>query len=158
MDDGRWVTLKDGRRVMIKSTSEYMNDKIRNNKIPKINEEENSYGDYNYCALWMNDKNGNPIAHLTYLKLNDMKKSDIYKGMFGGRKVAIERIDVDEKYRRRGYATALLKELQKKYPDDEIRFGQLDPDGEKLFNSVAIITDSELKEGHKRKTYYGKIK
>jgi GNAT superfamily N-acetyltransferase len=157
MDEKRWVTLKDGRRIQI-DTNKYMNDKIRKKKTPKINEQESNYGDYNYCALWMNDADGNPIAHLTYLKLNDMKKSDIYKGMFGGRRIAVERIDVDENYRRKGYATALLKKMQSKYPGEEIRFGQLEPDGEKLLKSIADITDSELKEGHKRLTYYGRIK
>ena len=41
-ENGRWITLKDGRRVFIKSTNEYMNDKIRNNKVPKINKEDNT--------------------------------------------------------------------------------------------------------------------
>lgn len=151
----KWIT-KNG--VHIPITNKYMNDKIRKRKMPKINEQEASFGDYNYCALWMNDKDGNAIAHLTYLKLNDMKKSDAYKGMFGGRRIAVERIEVEPNYRRKGYATALLKQLQNKYPNEDIRFGQLEPDGEKLINKIANITDSELKEGHKRLTYYGKIK
>lgn len=152
---------KNGRIIPIKvkqeqTTNEYMNSKIR--KIPKIEEQEQNFGDYNYCGLGMRDSKGNTIALLTYLKLNDMSKSDLYKGMFGGRRIAVERIDVNEAYRRKGYATALFKELQGKYPNEEIRFGQLEPDGEKLLKSIANITDSELKEGHKRKTYYGKIK
>lgn len=158
-DDGRWVTI-NGAHVFIKNKdiNNYMNDKIRNYKQTKINEEEKNFGDYNYCALWINDENANPIAYLTYLKLNNMEKSDIYKEMFGGRKIAVEKIEVDEKNRRKGYATALFKKLQSKYPNEEIRFGQLEPDGEKLLKSIANITNSELKQGHKRMTYYGKIK
>lgn len=147
MQDGkRWITWK-GRRIL-----------VDNNKQTKINEQEYNYGDYNYGALGITDKEGNAIATLTYLKLNDMNKSDIYKGMFGGSKIAIERIDTKEEHRRKGYATALLRKLQSKYPNEEIRFGQLEPEGEKLFKSVANITRTELKEGHKRLTHYGKIK
>lgn len=143
-DEKRWITWR-GRRILV------------NNK-PQIKEQEVNFGDYNYCGLAiMNDK-GEVISKLTYLKLNDMKKSDIYKGMFGGCKIAIERIDTEKEYRRKGYATALLRKLQSKYPNEEIRFGQLEPDGEKLFNKVANITRKELKESHKRLTYYGKIK
>lgn len=145
MNDGkRWITWK-GRRILV-------------NDMPQIKEQEYNYGDYNYGALGITDNKGNVISKLTYLKLNDMNKSDIYKGMFGGSKIAIERIDTKEEHRRKGYATALLKKLQSKYPNEEIRFGQLEPDGEKLFNKVANITRTELKEGHKRLTYYGKIK
>ena len=164
MQDDVIFRYKNGRIIPIKvnkeqTTNDYMNDKLRNkNKMPKIEEQEQNFGDYNYCGLGMRDKNGNTIALLTYLKLNDMSKSDLYKSMFGGRRIAVERIDVNEAYRRKGYATALFKNLQGKYPNEEIRFGQLEPDGEKLLKSIADITDSELKEGHKRKTYYGKIK
>lgn len=147
MQDGkRWITFK-GRRIL-----------VDNNKQTKIKEQEYNYGDYNYGGLAITDDKGDTISQLTYLKLNDMGKSDIYKGMFGGSKIAIERIDTKEEHRRKGYATKLLKRLQSKYPNEEIRFGQLEPDGEKLFNKVAKITRKELKEGHKRLTYYGKIK
>lgn len=53
----KWVTLKDGRRVRIKSTSEYMNDLIRNDEKIKLNKKEptdkrvridKKYGDWYY--------------------------------------------------------------------------------------------------------------
>ena len=122
----RWITYK-GKKIPIAKDG-----KIIKNKIPKINEEEMKMGDISQCALYMNDKNGNPIAYVKYMKLNDMKKSDFYTNLFGGKRIAIQMIEVDEKSRRKGYATALLKKLQSKYPKEEMRFGQLEPDGEKL--------------------------
>jgi hypothetical protein len=143
---------------LFKVTNDYMNQKIRKNNEPKINEQEMKFGDYSLCAMWINDKDGNPVASVKYLKLNDMKKREVYKRMFGGKRIAIQMVEVNENERRKGYATKLLKNLQSKYPKEEIRFGQLEPDGEKLLNSIANITDSELLEGHKRRTYYGTIK
>lgn len=165
MDDGKWVTIR-GHRVFIKNTNDYMNDKIRRNKesktnkekMPKIIEEEHNHGDFNQCVMYMNDKDGNTIAYLKYLKLNDMKKKEVWNTFFGGKRFAIQMIEVDEKYRRKKYATALLKKLQSKYPKEEIRFGQLEPDGEKLLNSIANISSTELRPGHDRLTYYGTIK
>lgn len=40
MDDGRWVTLKNGRRVFIKTTNSYMNDMIRGKGKKEKPEEE----------------------------------------------------------------------------------------------------------------------
>lgn len=157
---GVWRTI-GGRKVFIadgQELSDAMKKSGKFKKTPKIDEEEITMGDYSLGALYMKDESGTPIAYLKYMKLNDMKKSALYQSMFGGKRIAIQMIEVNEEYRRRGYATALFKKLQSKYPNEEMRFGQLEPDGEKLLKSIAKITSSELLEGHKRKTYYGKIK
>ena len=159
---GVWRTI-GGRKVFIVNgqdlpTAMKLSGKFTKEKTPKIEEEEKNMGDISNCALYMIDENKMPIAYITYLKLNDMKKSDLYKSMFGGKRIAIEMIQVNEEFRRKGYATKLFKKLQSKYPNEEMRFGQLEPDGEKLLKSIANITDSELLEGHQRRTYYGKIK
>lgn len=42
MEDGRWVTLKNGRRVFIKTTNSYMNDMIRGKGKKENNETDKS--------------------------------------------------------------------------------------------------------------------
>lgn len=148
----RWITWK-GRHLLVDD-----NGKIVNKKIPEIEEEEIKMGDISQKAMIMKDNKSNVIAYLKYLELNDMKKSDMYKKMFGRKRIAIQMIEVDKEHRRKGYATEMLKKLQSKYPNEDIRFGQLEPDGEKLLKKIANITDTELIEGHKRITYYGNIK
>jgi len=159
---GVWRTV-GGRRIFIVNgqdlpTAMKNSGKFKKEKISQIKEEEYNMGDYSQCALYIRNEEERVIAYVKYMKLNDMKKSDIYRKMFGNKRIAIQMIEVDENYRRKGYATKLLKKLQSKYPNEELRFGQLEPDGEKLLNSIAEITSSELLEGHKRRTYYGKIK
>lgn len=148
----RWITWK-GKHLLVDD-----NGKIVNKKTPEIEEEEIKMGDISQKAMIMKDNKNNVIAYLKYLELNDMKKSDIYKKMFGGKRIAVQMIEVDKEHRRKGYATEMLKKLQSKHPDEDIRFGQLEPDGEKLLKKIANITDTELIEGHKRRTYYGNIK
>lgn len=48
----------------------------------------------------------------------------------------VNMIKVKEEYRRRGIATLLMKELQKKFPDTEIHIGMTMPEGNKLIESI----------------------
>ena len=57
----------------------------------------------------------------------------------------VKMIEVDPEYRRKGIATKLLQELQKKYPDTEIDFGMSTPDGTKLLESITYdVTDEAV--------------
>ena len=57
----------------------------------------------------------------------------------------VKMIEVDPEYRRKGIATKLLQELQRKYPDTEINFGMTTPDGSKLLESITYdVTDEAV--------------
>ena len=57
----------------------------------------------------------------------------------------VKMIEVEPEYRRKGIATKLLQELQQKYPDAEINFGMLTPDGSKLIDSITYdVTDEAV--------------
>ena len=57
----------------------------------------------------------------------------------------VKMIEVDPKYRRKGIATKLLQELQKKYDGKEIDFGMSTPDGTKLLDSITYnVTDETV--------------
>ena len=48
----------------------------------------------------------------------------------------VKMIEISKEYRRKGIATKLLQELQRKYPDQEIDFGMTTEDGTKLLNAI----------------------
>ena len=57
----------------------------------------------------------------------------------------VKMIEVEPEYRRKGIATKLLQELQKKYPDAEIDFGMTTDDGTKLLDSITYdVTDEAV--------------
>ena len=57
----------------------------------------------------------------------------------------VKMIEVEPEYRRKGIATKLLQELQKKYPDAEINYGMTTPDGSKLLESITYdVTDEAI--------------
>lgn len=59
--------------------------------------------------------------------------------------VAVQMIDVPDDKRRRGYGTAMVHELQAKYPDTEIKMGGLTDDGSKLLGSIPQqVTDNPV--------------
>ena len=79
MEDGRWVTLKDGRRIYIRTTNDYMNDKIRNDSkkvsgkkyqltddnIQQVIDESISQWDDNYARLYMSKIKPEDFLELT---------------------------------------------------------------------------------------------
>lgn len=57
----------------------------------------------------------------------------------------VKMVEVDPEYRRKGIATKLLQELQKKYPGAEIDFGMTTPDGTKLLDAITYdVTDENI--------------
>ncbi len=58
----------------------------------------------------------------------------------------VQMLRVDPSARRQGYGSALLRYLQKQYPDTEIDLGMLSQDGSKLISSLqyATITDPDI--------------
>lgn len=49
---------------------------------------------------------------------------------------SIRMIEVDDNYKRRGYAREMLRNLQSKFPETEIDLGMLTDDGDKLVKSL----------------------
>lgn len=74
--DERWVTLKDGRRIKIKSTNDYMNDLIRNKNneisVDDVTFQSEDYGKY----IEEEDKNRIEI----FKNILKTKKDDDYYG------------------------------------------------------------------------------
>lgn len=62
-----------------------------------------------------------------------------------GDEISVSMIEVDESERRKGVGTALLKELQRLYPDTHLEMGWFTEDGAKLWNSIPkkIIKNEE---------------
>lgn len=52
---------------------------------------------------------------------------------------SISMIDVPEQHRRRGIGMSLVKELQRQFPDTEIEWGMLTPEGAALKQSLPVI-------------------
>jgi hypothetical protein len=48
----------------------------------------------------------------------------------------VNMIKVKDDYKRRGIATILMKELQRRFPETEIHMGMLTPEGTKLIESI----------------------
>jgi predicted acetyltransferase len=57
-------------------------------------------------------------------------------------------IHVDDEFKRQGIATAMLKRLQKEYPDTEISWGMLTADGNDLYQKIDfdIIQNKEYQK------------
>ena len=88
-----------------------------------------AYGETYFAMSYTQD--GKTVATLEY-------------GEYDG-KPNVKMIKVDPEYRRKGIATKLLQELQKKYPDTEIDFGMSTPDGTKLLDSITYdVTDEAV--------------
>ena len=57
----------------------------------------------------------------------------------------VKMIEVEPEYRRKGIATKLMQELQRKYPEAEINFGMATPDGSKLLDAITYdVTDETV--------------
>lgn len=63
----------------------------------------------------------------------------------------VKMIEVEPEYRRKGIATKLLQELQKKYPDAEINYGMTTPDGSKLLETITYDVTDEAVVADKQK-------
>lgn len=69
----------------------------------------------------------------------------------------VRMIKVYDQYKRQGYATKLLRDLQKEVGDRDINFDMLTDDGKALINKIGIITQ-ERKGVYGVSHYKGRIK
>lgn len=74
-------------------------------------------------------------------------------------KIWVDKIEVHPDYRRKGIATQMYKELQRRAGDEDIYFGELTPQGKRLLNSIATITDIKpfKYRGKNMDEYFGRI-
>ena len=82
---------------------------------------KDSYGDELHCRLTASE-DGKTVGYIDFSVYNEQPY--------------IQMIQVKEPYRRKGYATQMIKQLQKDYPDSEIDFGMTTDDGTKLLNNI----------------------
>lgn len=120
MENGRWVTLKDGRRIKLKTTNEYMNDFMKKEK-NKINTySTDAYSGQVNMIKEIRNNNDEIIAKLQYTDYDN--------------KAYIDLIETKEEYRRKGLATKLMNDLEKEYGEN-IEYGYSTPDGTKFLKS-----------------------
>lgn len=82
------------------------------------------------CTLIAYDENGDYVGKIDYAKYGD--------------ELAVQMISVLPTHQRQGYATALLKQLQREFPDREIDMGGLTPDGVRLLAAVPTVEIKNL--------------
>lgn len=148
MEEGKWITLKDGRRILLKpkqvninEANKYMSDKIRSAKVKTETMSENILG-YERKHKYIKE-NGVVVGEVIYDYENGIPH--------------IENINIHEAYRRKGYATRLLKEVQEEVGDQEIDFGILTKDGKQLIDKIGYEVKEEQLGKHEKK-YKGKIR
>lgn len=110
---------------------------------------KDSYGDELHCRMTVSE-DGKDIGYLDFSVYEDTPY--------------IQMINVKEPYRRKGYATKMIKQLQKQYPNSEIDFGMTTDDGTKLVNSLSFDTkvnieyDKKVKQAKKLKKWLDEFK
>lgn len=132
-----------------------INDILKNAGV-KLNESldfytsvKDSYGDELHCRMTVSE-DGKNIGYLDFSVYEDTPY--------------IQMINVKEPYRRKGYATQMIKQLQKEYPNSEINFGMTTDDGTKLVNSLPFDTkvnieyDKKVKQAKKLKKWLDEFK
>lgn len=129
--------------------NDYMNKAIRKsyinqNTVVKTIKDDTFYGVDKRHKYIVDRKTGITTGQLDYVVENG--------------KPRVEMIFINPEYRRKGYGTILMKNLQKDFSNQEINFGILTPQyGEPFIKSIANITNEALgKTG--TKYYKGKIK
>lgn len=131
-DNVIWRTNKYGQRFPI--TNEYMNNKIKGAYTIK-KQQDRQFKNYKTMEMYFGkDKAG-------YLEYQDNNGN-----------ITVNVIEVEERYRRKGVATRLLKELKNEYGDITYKFSAVLSDGEQLLKSQTNIIKQEYGD------YYVKIK
>ena len=133
-----------------------INDILKNAGVKPLNESldfytsvKDSYGDELHCRTTVSE-DGKNIGYLDFSVYEDTPY--------------IQMINVKEPYRRKGYATQMIKHLQKEYPNSEIDFGMTTDDGTKLVNSLPFDTkvnieyDKKVKQAKKLKKWLDEFK
>lgn len=107
-----------------------------------------------YKQIVVNEKKtGKNVARLWY---KEVYKPDKY--MYDN-KIWVSKIEVHPDYRRKGIATQMYKELQRRAGNEDIYFGELTPQGKRLLENIATITNKkEMKyKGKNYDKYWGRI-
>lgn len=146
-------TFQNDREDAMEST---INNILKNAGVKPLNESldfytsvKDSYGDELYCRMTVSE-DGKNIGYLDFSVYEDTPY--------------IQMINVKEPYRRKGYATQMIKQLQKEYPNSEINFGMTTDDGTKLVNSLPFNTkvnieyDKKVKQAKKLKKWLDEFK
>ena len=106
------------------------------------NERKKAYdfkgGTYKKRINVIDKQTGKEIAHLRY--------EEIYKPeiMEYPNKIWVTKVEVNPEYQRKGIATQMYKELQKRAGNEDIYFGELTLQGRKLVENVGKITKQQL--------------
>ena len=141
MNDTGWRRNKYGGLFNI---NDYMNQKIRNSKkdnITTIIKEE--FNGQIFKSKYSKNENGQVTGQLDYVEQNG--------------ETMVQMIKVYSQFQRNGYATKLLKSLQKDVGNKDINFDILTDDGKKLIDKIGIIT-KERKDDYGKSHCYGRIK
>lgn len=95
------------------------------------------------------DKNTNAeVGFIKYKEVYDNSRTSYTS------RINIDEIVVKDNYRRKGIATQLYKEVQRRAGNEDIYFGELTPKGKKLIEKIGTITK---KEDGKYPDYWGRI-
>lgn len=121
------------------------------------NEKEKAYdfkgGAYKKRINVIDKETGKEIAHLRY---EEMYKPEI---MEYPNKIWVTKIEVDPNYRRKGIATQMYKELQRRAGDEDIYFGEMTLQGRKTIENIGKITKQKLvnNRGYTYRYFWGRI-
>ena len=146
-EDNGWRYGKYGNRYNIYWTKkDYMNAKIKSKmKKENIKIEDGTHDTLGY------------VQGIKSLKVNDLPVGQLYYN-FENNQPRIEHIVVHPDYRRKGYATMLLKDFQKQVGDQDIDFGFATKEyGVPLLEKTAIIKE-EKEDKYGGKHFKGRIK
>ena len=152
---GGWFELSDDK------VYDSVKNKTPKQKAKQIDDYNNKeiYEKYN---LYTTESDGLTEYPLKTISIKN-ENTGIYEGRLEyweneNKEIHIERTNVFKEYQRKGLATMMLKELQKRAGDNDIYFDTLTKDGEKLINKVASKKEI-YKTGINNKPYYkGRIK
>jgi len=164
MDDNkRWITWR-GRRILVNNNGNIVQNK-QDEKEKYFNEhfymesydkKNKDYGMNEKQISVYNKKDKKEVARLTYTEIYDKRKAyKLYDKNIFPNKINVRGIYVINDYQRKGIATQLYKELQRRAGNNDIYFGELSKEGKKLVESIGTITKEE--KPHKLKYYWGRI-
>ncbi len=156
-DNTIWIT-KNGVHIPIKTKEQYFNDNFYMQDGDFYQEWREKYPDKNWGTKYpwgeekridvYDKKNNKQVAYLKYKEVKDYSKTSMKD------KINVVNIFVDDKYRRKGIATQLYKELQRRTGDEDINFGEFSKEGKELVESIGKITKVEKNNYN---YYWGRI-
>jgi len=105
-----------------RKVSEVINEYEKNESLKFYHNCHDSHHDQMFCNLIAKDVNENAVGYIEYA--------------ISDKEINIEMIKTKEGERRKGIATLMAKELQKKYPDHYIQWGMTTSDGAPFVKSL----------------------